>query len=410
MGRMIQTTSAAILLLLLGTPGGERGPLAHASQPGDAADERLEELVRSALGESGLGDAVRVRVQSRVVYLSGPVDDARGKVRAIQAAFSISEVESVESELGILRGVTPELEEAIWLALFSERLEDFVSEVLVRDGAATLRGEVPDRETRERVLRVVKSVPGIASVTGDLAVAAAPAEPSPPPTVSPSSESERVKPTLEEPVRDALDPAPPDPVEREPVAEPERAAEPEPAAGPEPVAEPERAAPEPTVATAGTPPRLESPTPAPTIQARDIAVAILTSPGYSVFDYVQFSLGGVEVVLHGAVTALSKKQELESRVRAVTGIGNVKNEIRVLPDSKDDRRLRERLFRRIYEDPLFAPFAEDPNPPVHILVDGGLVTLTGVVDETIQQMSAEAITRNAFEVTVVQNRIRVRKR
>jgi hypothetical protein len=211
-------------------------------------------------------------------------------------------------------------------------------------------------------------------------------------------------------LRDLPEPAPADPVEPKPVSAPEPVADPEPVVESGPVAEPEPAAPEPNVVTPGTPAFVESPAPIPTIQARDIAIAILTSPAFSVFDYVQFSLEGVEVVLHGAVTALSKKQELESRVRAVTGIGNVKNEIRVLPDSKDDQRLREKLSRKIYTDPLFAEFADDPNPPVHILVDGGLVTLTGVVDETIQQMSAEAMVRTVFEVTIVQNRIRVRKR
>jgi osmotically-inducible protein OsmY len=374
MGRMIQTRCAVCLLLLL--VGGsllEGGTLVHAAQPGDRSDQRLEERVRSALAASGFGDAVRVRVRARVVYLSGPVDDARGKVKAIQAAFSISEVESVESELQILRGVTPGLEEAIWLALFSKGLEGFISDVLVREGIATIRGDVPDQRTRERLLKAARGVPGIDSVEDELKVVSAPAaEASPPPTVSPPFEPEGAKSTVVEP----------EPANSEP----------------------------PVAAAAGESPWIENTTSTPSAQARDVAIAILTSPGYSVFDYVQFSLEGVEVVLHGAVTALAKKQELQSRVRVVTGIGNVKNEIRVLPDSKDDRRLREKLFRRIYEDPLFAPFADDPNPPVHILVDGGLVTLPGVVDETIQQMSAEAIVRNVFEVTIVQNRIRVRNR
>jgi len=142
---------------------------------------------------------------------------------------------------------------------------------------------------------------------------------------------------------------------------------------------------------------------------RDIAAQILSSSDYTVFDNVQVTLEGADAILTGSVTSAAKKENLETAVAGVAGVQAVRNELRVLLDSGAERNMRERLFRRIYEDPSFAPFAEDSNPPIHIIVEQGLVTLTGVVDTLILRMSAEAIVRTTFGVRTVRNEIRVRQ-
>ena len=173
---------------------------------------------------------------------------------------------------------------------------------------------------------------------------------------------------------------------------------PEPPA-PEPEAEPE-------------PPRSSLDLPEPVDSAeisRGVAIQILSHPDYTVFDHVQFQLDAGTVTLIGAVTSTDKKESLTRAVKAVPGVMLLENELRVLSSSKEDERLRETLFRRIYEDPSFAEYAELKNPPIHILVDSKHVTLTGVVDALILQMSAEAIVRTTFGVRSVRNEIRVRK-
>ena len=177
-----------------------------------------------------------------------------------------------------------------------------------------------------------------------------------------------------------------------------------PAPKPEPEAVPE---PEPT---ASSKEELDLPQPPPRPDLpQDIAYQILTSSNYTVFDHVEFSLEGSEVILQGSVTSATKKENLESAVANVPGVQGVQNELRVLSDSSENQRLRERLFRRIYEDPSFAEFVDAPNPPIHIIVESKHVTLTGAVGTLILRMSAEAIVRTTFGVRSVRNEIRVRE-
>jgi osmotically-inducible protein OsmY len=143
--------------------------------------------------------------------------------------------------------------------------------------------------------------------------------------------------------------------------------------------------------------------------ASAIAVQILSAPEYTVFDHVEFTLEDATVVLGGSVTTDAKKQHFESLIANVPGVRSVQSELRVLSSSSEQQRMRERLFKRIYEDSSFAEFADDANPPVHIIVESAHVTLTGIVDTRLLRMSAEAIVRGTFGVRSVRNEIRVRE-
>ena len=181
---------------------------------------------------------------------------------------------------------------------------------------------------------------------------------------------------------------------------------PEPEPAPVPEAEPEPA-PEPTTSSKEA---LDLPQPPPRADLPpNITSQIITSSDFTVFDHVQFSLQGSKVILQGSVTSATKKENLEIAVASVPGVQGVQNELRVLSDSSADRSLRERLFRRIYEDPSFAEFVDAPNPPIHIIVESKHVTLTGVIGTLILRMSAEAIVRTTFGVRTVRNEIRVRE-
>ena len=127
------------------------------------------------------------------------------------------------------------------------------------------------------------------------------------------------------------------------------------------------------------------------------------------FDHIQLGLDEGVVEIEGSLTTREKKDSLENSIANVSGVVSVKSDIRVQSDSSADQRLRRNLFRRIYDDPSFVEFADQSNPPIHIIVDGKHVTLTGAVDTLIQQMAAEAIVRTTFGVLSVKNRIRVRE-
>jgi hyperosmotically inducible protein len=53
-----------------------------------------------------------------------------------------------------------------------------------------------------------------------------------------------------------------------------------------------------------------------------------------------------------------------------------------------DDALRIRIARAIYNNPLFAGLADMANPPIHIIVDNGDVTLDGVVNSELARVKA----------------------
>ena len=72
-----------------------------------------------------------------------------------------------------------------------------------------------------------------------------------------------------------------------------------------------------------------------------------------------------------------KSQDLEQRVAKIDGVRQVKNDITTLPVSFFDDELRFRIARAIYGNSNFWRYGSMVNPPIHIIVDGGRVTLEG---------------------------------
>ncbi len=135
---------------------------------------------------------------------------------------------------------------------------------------------------------------------------------------------------------------------------------------------------------------------------------VLTYSDYTVFDDITFAIaeGGV-VTLGGAVTRPTKKSEIEERIGRVMGVRELRSEIRVLPVSPSDRRLRDQLYRNIYGNPLFVGLAQRAQPPIHIIVEGSRVTLTGAVRSNLERVQAENIARTTSRVMQVENRLQV---
>ena len=66
-------------------------------------------------------------------------------------------------------------------------------------------------------------------------------------------------------------------------------------------------------------------------------------------------------------------------------------EITVLPVSQFDDELRYRIARSIYGNSNFWNYAIMANPPIHIVVEHGRVTLTGVVQSNVDRMLARSL-------------------
>jgi hyperosmotically inducible periplasmic protein len=141
--------------------------------------------------------------------------------------------------------------------------------------------------------------------------------------------------------------------------------------------------------------------------AEAVRKAIVTNPQYGVFDYLHFAIQGNNVILRGFASRPTLKSGVEASVKRIPGVGNVQNEIEVLPVGQNDDRIRAAVYRAIYS---YAPLQRytsnrggaariDANsvarraggitndPPmgwhaIHIIVKNGNVMLEGVVDNT----------------------------
>lgn len=134
--------------------------------------------------------------------------------------------------------------------------------------------------------------------------------------------------------------------------------------------------------------------------AADIVRSVNTYPRFTVFDDVRFSVEDGLVTLDGKVTMPYKRDEIARRVSGIHGVREVVNRIDVLPVSVQDETLRRRIARSIYGHPSFWHYAAMANPPIHIIVEGGRVTLTGVVNSDIERMLARSLATGLGELSV----------
>jgi osmotically-inducible protein OsmY len=128
---------------------------------------------------------------------------------------------------------------------------------------------------------------------------------------------------------------------------------------------------------------------------------------FTVFDDCSAFIKEGKVALFGWVTEPYKKTEIEKRLHKIVGIQEFKNDIEVLPVSLSDQRLREVLVNRLYRDSTFSDFASMPIPPIHLIVSGSRVIITGVVGNQLMKQKAESIVRGTPGVLSVESQLRI---
>jgi hyperosmotically inducible protein len=115
---------------------------------------------------------------------------------------------------------------------------------------------------------------------------------------------------------------------------------------------------------------------------------ILMYSNYTLWDDISFRVDNGNVSLLGAVSQPYKKSDIGRIVQHIPGVASVTNEIKVLPVSFQDDRLRLQVARAIYRDPALSRYALGAVPSIHIIVDNGKVTLTGVVNNNLEKQVA----------------------
>jgi len=135
----------------------------------------------------------------------------------------------------------------------------------------------------------------------------------------------------------------------------------------------------------------------------EVRKQLLSLPNYAVFDSLAFAIKGRTIVLEGYASRPTLKDDAGRAVKNIKGVEGVDNQIKVLPLSPMDDRIRAAVYVNIYSTPQLRKYTGAPvgfgrmpggiggitnNPPlgyhaIHIIVDHGNVKLTGVVNNEV---------------------------
>ena len=140
---------------------------------------------------------------------------------------------------------------------------------------------------------------------------------------------------------------------------------------------------------------------------KSIRHEILMYPHYTMWDDVTFRVENGSVELDGAVNQPYKRADLERIVRRVPGVAALTNELKVLPLSTFDDRLRVQIARAIFSDPTLARYAMGAVPSIHIIVENGHVTLTGAVMNAMDKQIASVRAASSMSFGPVVNHLSV---
>jgi hyperosmotically inducible protein len=142
--------------------------------------------------------------------------------------------------------------------------------------------------------------------------------------------------------------------------------------------------------------------------AKAVRHEVLMYPQYSLWDDISFRVNNGRVELLGAVNQPYKKDDLGRLVKHVAGVESVSNDIKVLPLSPNDDRLRLQVARAIFRDPTLSRYAMGAVPSIHIIVDNGHVTLTGaVMNDMDKQIAGMRASGAGLSFGPVQNNLTV---
>lgn len=166
--------------------------------------------------------------------------------------------------------------------------------------------------------------------------------------------------------------------------------------------------------------------------AQQVYKAIVMLPQYAVFDDIHFAIKGDDtVILRGDASRPILKSSAENVVKKIEGVKGVVNEIKVLPLSPNDDRIRWLTYRAIYGNsflsrytsnrgrtryisPTMATMGITNDPPIgwhaiHIIVSNGNVRLIGVVDTSSDLALAEMQARQVPGTFAIENDLVVAK-
>lgn len=140
--------------------------------------------------------------------------------------------------------------------------------------------------------------------------------------------------------------------------------------------------------------------------AEEVGRQVQRYPYYTIWDVIDGRVNDGVVMLFGRVTpGRDKEGDLFERVAKIRGVQDVQVNFDVLPPSQSDDRLRSTIARQVFSSPHFERFGTMSNPPFHIIVDNGAVTLVGYVPGQIELLELHRIVAQTQGVLRVDNQL-----
>ena len=141
---------------------------------------------------------------------------------------------------------------------------------------------------------------------------------------------------------------------------------------------------------------------------KEVHHELVMLPFYGVFDNLAYKVSpDGTVTLLGQVSRPTLKSDAENVVKRIEGVEHVDNQIKVLPVSPNDDRIRRAVYRAIYGNEVLSQYALRAVPPIHIIVENGNVTLEGVVARQMDKQIAEMQAKSVPGVFSVTNNLKV---
>ena len=127
------------------------------------------------------------------------------------------------------------------------------------------------------------------------------------------------------------------------------------------------------------------------------------------FNFVDVSVKNGAATLTGATRSDVGRDSALWIANNMPGVNDVVDNIKVLPVSGFDDRIRISAVRAIYRDPVLGRYASDPAKPIRIVVDNGKLSLYGTVATAMDKQIAGIRANQVFGVFSVQNNLEVVK-
>jgi hyperosmotically inducible periplasmic protein len=127
------------------------------------------------------------------------------------------------------------------------------------------------------------------------------------------------------------------------------------------------------------------------------------------FNFVDVAVKNGAATLTGATLNDMGRESAVWIANNMPGVNDVVDNIKVLPVSGFDDRIRISAVRAIYRDPVLGRYATDPSRPIRIVVDNGNLSLYGTVATAMDKQIAGIRASQVFGAFSVQNNLEVVK-